>query len=224
MLKAHKSKVSEQSMMSSRVMERIRVEHINPISSSIFLYRNISLGFAIGISTLFGIFFTSVTIYKLSSIHVFGKMFMLSHVPWFSAGLALSCFLLTFALIEYYKVFYKLSLLTLFTSVTIVFFVLGFLFAKTPIHTTLAKSRVGGVYSVEEKPMMLYAGRAVEVHTQSAFLLETLRGETLHMYIPKDTRLSEDGIKEGQSLFVAGYYQNGVFVVKGVLSLGKPQV
>jgi hypothetical protein len=44
------------------------------------------------------------------------------------------------------------------------------------------------------------------------------------MYIPAETRLPEGGIKEGQSVFVTGYYENGFFVVKGILSLGTPKV
>jgi len=224
MRKNKKNQESPKSMMSGRIMERIHAEHVVPISSSTFLWRNTLLGFAVGLSMLIGIFFASVTIFKLSSIHVFGKMFILGHLPWFSAGLAIACFLLTFALLEYYKVFYRFSVLTLFTSVALIFFVLGFLFTKTPIHTRLIQSRFAALYSVEEKPLMVYAGRALEVRTQNAFLLETLRGEKLHVYIPADTRLPEVGIKEGQSVFVAGYYQSGMFVVKGFLSLGKPQV
>lgn len=224
MRKIKKTHEASKSVMGGRVMERIHAERIVPTASSSFLWRNILLGFAVGLSMLIGIFFASITIFKLSNIHVFGNAFVFQHVPWFSIGLALACFLLTFALLEYYKVFYRLSLLTLFTSVAVVFFVLGFLFTKTPLHTRLVQSRFSALYAVEEKPMMVYAGRALEVRTQNAFLLETLRGEKLHMYIPADTRLPVSGIKEGQSVLVAGYYQSGFFVVKGFLSLGKPQV
>lgn len=207
--------------MSHRVMERIHAEHIVPKPAYAFLLQNALLGLAISLSAFVGIFFTSVVFFRLTGIHLFGNRFLFEHFPWFAGGFALCGILVTFALLEYYKVFYRYSLLSVFITICIVFATLGFLFNKTPMHTKLMQSRIGGIYSVEEKPLQVYAGRVIETRTSGSFVLETLRGEQLKMYVPTNTRLPQGGLVEGQSLFVAGSYQSGQFIVKGVLSMSR---
>lgn len=219
MLKTKRKKQSDVSMMGGRVMERIHHEGIAPTPPSIFLLRNTLVALAISMSALLGIFFTSLCFFRISNIHFFGLRFVSHHFPWFSGGLAFSCLLLTFALLEHYKVFYKTSLVRLFLVVCLVFLALGFLFNKTSLHNRIAHSRFGGMYSVEEPMLQVYAGRVIETRTEKNFVLETLRGDKVRVYIPAGSRLPEQGIKEGESLFIAGYTKAGQFVLSGVLLL-----
>ncbi len=213
----------EQHVLGRRVMERIRAEKIEPVPVSTFLVHKLLLGIAIALSGFIAVFFTSIVFYRIVAIQFFGRTFIFEHFPWFASGLALCGVLLTFALLEYYKVLYKFSLISLFIFVCVVSAAGGFLLNKTPLHTRLENSIVGGIYAVEETPLHVYAGRAIEVRTQNSFVLETLRGDHLHVYIPAGVRLPADGINEGQSIFVAGYQKGGQFVVKGVLTIGKPK-
>ncbi|GEM_PF-1595896 len=218
-LNFEKKELAYESGMSRRVMQRIEVENIRMRPSIVFIARTVFLSLIVAVTAGIGVFFTSVIFYKLLAVRVFGVRFLLLHIPWFSVGLAISCFLLCFAVIEYYKLAYKLTLFRLFMLLAVVFVGFAFLLYKTPLHENLRRTALSSIYSVDGQPLVLYAGRVVESRTANIFYIETLRGERVKIYLIRGARIPSKGIHEGQSVFVAGYTENGKVVARSVMAL-----
>ena len=211
----------EESVMAGHVMEKIKTEKVKIKPRSFFVIQKTLLGFSISTAILLGSFFVSLVIFHIFDIRIFGPRFVLSHFPWFAGGIAFSLLLVSFALLEYYKVIYKLMLSQLAVIVIVIFFALGMLVNKTQIHQKLQNGRLASLYSVEEKPLVVYAGRITEVRTANSFILQTLRGENLKIFTGPGTRLPDGGLHEGSALFIAGYKEGNMIIAKGVLTLGK---
>lgn len=203
--------------LAGRVMERISVENIQMRSATEISMSTVLKALAVAAVFLPGLFFLSITFFKVTSLFVFGERFLLRHIPWFSTGLAVSFFMLTFASLEHFKVLYRVSLLKLAVLLAIVFVGLGFFMHKIGIHDRLAERRLSFLYSIDEAPLAVYAGRIIEVRTQGSFVVESLRGEKFRVYTTPQTRMPQNGVEQGQAIFIAGRREGDMIVAQGLI-------
>ena len=205
--------------VSARVMERIHAENISIGSEGVEAFSKFFIGAAIAFCFIFGVFFTSIAFHKLSIPKVFGVSFVLSHFPWFSTGLGIAMFLLTFALIEKYKIFYRWTLTKLTIALILLFVGVGFAIHKTPFHDRLMASRFSGIYLVEGKPLSIFAGRVTQKRTDKNFVFETVTGDTMKVYLSPKV-FGSTQVSEGESLVITGHWDAQMLVADGVLNLG----
>lgn len=204
-----------------RVMERIRAENVTMRSSVVFGIISALTGIGVFLSLFLGVFFVSLAFNRLAIPRVFGLRFTLLHFPWFSVGLALSCFLISFSLIEHYKLAYKWTLFRLAAVLLVVFFTLGFVVHKSPLHDRLAQSRFGGLYVVEGSQIQIFTGHVLEVRTDKSFMFDTIYGTRLHVYVTADTKIPTAVLSEDQSLVIAGTREGDIVFARGILNLGE---
>lgn len=210
-----------ESHMAGRVMERIRVENIQMRPLFAFVLRNIILGLCAAVLFLLGVFFLSLAFSHLSVLRPFGLQFILTHVPWFGLSLGACCMALCFALIEYYKLLYKWTLIKLALVIVVLFSTGGFLVSKLPFYDDLLAGPLSPVYSIEDNRLDVIAGNIIEVRTEASFTIQTIRNERIQVYVSTQTRLPRLPLSEGQAVFVSGRRDNGRMYAHGIINLGK---
>lgn len=211
-----KTRPNKSNHIAHRVMERINAENITVSPKSKFVIHKMLLATVIGSTLIFAIFFTSIAFRHLAITRLFGANFMLTHFPWFGAGLAFAALCICFALLEHYKVFYKWTLVGMAAVLIVVNLGAGFLVYKG--FSQMSMQQI--LYKAEGDPLEVLAGRVVEVHGQGSIVLLTLRGHRVPVYMSPRTKLPNGGISEGETVYVAGVYKSEMFIARGVLRLG----
>lgn len=205
-------------LIGSRIIERIKNEGvlISPRTKHYIL--KVIIQKIVLIMILISSFFLSYAFNEFRVLSPFGLIHAVSRVSPVALAIPLAFILLSFALLEWFRVFYRVRLPILFLSLVMVVVGLSGVLTVIKFHERVSMSPLGFIYSLPSPSLIV--GTIVEVRTENSFTLKTFGGETFRVYMNKSTVKRRNVLIEpGVSVFLMGESESDIFMARVVAPL-----